>query len=723
MRARAALLALIAGCGDDLAAPRDAAVPTDAAWLTGGVPVVPVGYDAFRAWDRLPLIHVGERVSMTSTYDRAGGNEGADASHFVRETADAAGDPIDVALDVAGPGVLSFVRTNHWHGSPWHYAVDGADHVVAESSTATPDAPVAGSTFLPAEAFPTPLALTWSATHGADLSWVQIPFTTSLALGYGRTHYGTGYFIVHRYPEGAGDLSAPIATWDEGPPPDDVRDLLARAGTDLAPPGDEHDATIDLPAQGTAPALELAGPAQIRRLAIDAPRADAVAFGRAHLVITWDDRATPSVDAPIGLLFAGGSLYDRTGGDVLVAGLFASVTFDADQVHLALYFPMPFAARAQIALVGAGDAIAGVHVAARTGPRAPTDWQGLFHATFVDHGVPPPGHDLVLLDTQAAEGGGDWCGTFVGTSFTFSDRAVLSTLEGDPRFFFDDAQSPQARGTGTEEWAGGGDYWGGLTTTLPLAGHPTGAPDAASAQSVDDEIESAYRFLLPDAMPFGRNARIQLEHGGADDSTEHYRTVAYWYGRPRACLVQTDALHVGDPADEAAHAYASPTATAPQAITSGWDGVGVDSQVTTDTGRTMTGTSQLTLAIAPGNLGVLLRRTFDQAVPDQRAEIWIADDRDGAPYVRAGVWSAAGGATCLYSNPPGELDPPQRVVETADRRWREDEFLVPPALTAGRARIRVQVRFTPASAPLYPGAPMAAPSWSEVRYRAYSYVP
>ena len=45
---------------------------------------------------------------------------------------------------------------------------------------------------------------------------------------------------------------------------------------------------------------------------------------------------------------------------------------------------------------------------------------------------------------------------------------LLSTLEGDPRFFFDDSQSPQGYGSGTEEWAGGGDYWGGLNMTLPF---------------------------------------------------------------------------------------------------------------------------------------------------------------------------------------------------------------------------------------------------------------
>ena len=81
---------------------------------------------------------------------------------------------------------------------------------------------------------------------------------------------------------------------------------------------------------------------------------------------------------------------------------------------------------------------------------------------------PEPGKDLVLLDTRTVEGGGDWSGSFVGTSFIFSDRAKLRTLEGDPRFFFDDSQTPQAQGTGTEEWGGGGDYWGGQNMTLPV---------------------------------------------------------------------------------------------------------------------------------------------------------------------------------------------------------------------------------------------------------------
>jgi hypothetical protein len=96
---------------------------------------------------------------------------------------------------------------------------------------------------------------------------------------------------------------------------------------------------------------------------------------------------------------------------------------------------------------------------------------------------------------------------------------------------------------------------------LPFAGHPCGAKDLKSAKNDLDKIQSAYRFLLADLMPFGKNARITLEHGGENNSREHYETVTYWYGLPAPSLVKTDELAVGDAASEQAHAYQSPQAS------------------------------------------------------------------------------------------------------------------------------------------------------------------
>jgi hypothetical protein len=668
---------------------------------------------------------------MRSTYDRAGGNEGADASHFLRQERE----DFNVTLDVEGSGYVYFVRTNHWHGSPWHYVVDGADHLVTETSTADPDRPVAQSVFEPAPALPNPLTWTWSVTRGADLNWVPVGFERSFTLAYGRTHYGTGYYIFQLFADGETNLSRPVRAWDGRSAPDaDVLDLLRRAGTDIAPAGDgvtTREGSIDLPPDGAVTVADLASsPSVIRALRFTVARDRAVEFGRARLRVTWDDRAAPSIDAPVALFFGAGTLYNRDERECLVKALPANVCQDARDVRLSMYLPMPFFARARIELVGGGAAVGDVRWHLRAQPWAhPRVATGYLHATYVDHANPIAGRDLRLLDTTNTEGGGAWCGAFMGTSFVFSDRAALGTLEGDPRFFFDDSASPQGQGTGTEEWGGGGDYWGGQTMTLPLAGHPVGAVGPAAARNDEDRIESAYRFLVADAMPFGRNALIQLEHGAENDSTEHYRSVAYWYGRPGACLAPTDGLDVGDAADEARHRYRSPGAPAVDTLTSRYE-LGVDTlrdgtvvvPEFTDTGRHTRGTTEFTVALDPANRGALLRRTLDYGYADQRAEVFVADDRDGAPFARAGVWFTAGSNRCVYSNPPTELGAAASTVQASNRRWRDDELLLPSRLTAGRGAIRLRLVPAPRNLPIVPGAPPPDTAWSEFRYAVYSYV-
>ncbi|WP_165069832.1 DUF2961 domain-containing protein [Paludisphaera rhizosphaerae] len=697
-------------------------------------PVIPVGADAYLQWDQWPLQRIGVRAYMRSTYDRKGGNEGADASHFLYQERE----NFNVTLDVEGRGVLYFARYNHWHGSPWTYEVDGVPHVIRETSTADPDHPAPGSVFLPEPAFVKPLVWTWADTKGADLSWTPIAFDRSFRMAYGRTHYGTGYYIYHLYPPGV-KLSRELHPWSlEKSPPPAVLELIDRAGTDLAPAGrdgltEDHGRLHLRDGQPAALAM-LNGPTTVRAVEFSVPKAEAHAFGRARLRATWDGRNAPSIDAPIALFFGAGTLYNREHKEFLVKAFPVHVRSDPERVHLACYFPMPFFKSARFELVGEdGLTVSDVRWSIRHEKyEGPANHVGYFHASYVDHPHPTAGEDLTLLDTRRVEGGGDWSGSFVGTSFIFSHDADLTTLEGDPRFYFDDSKTPQAQGTGTEEWGGGGDYWGGRNMTLPFAGHPTGAKDAKTAAAPEDRIESAYRFLLADLMPFGRNATITLEHGGTNESTQHYETVAYWYGLPAPSLVPTDVLEIGDDASEKAHAYQSPDASAPVEIVSRYER-GVDHvkgrevfPAHAERGRSTKGTSEFTLKLDPANLGVLLRRTLDYSYPNQRAEVEVADlGTDGqavGPWRNAGIWYLSGSNTCYYSNPKGETAPTQPVEQTSNRRFRDDEFLVPHDLTRGRSAIRVRVRFTPVPRSLLPGRPAVETAWSEIRYTAYSYV-
>jgi hypothetical protein len=232
-------------------------------------------------------------------------------------------------------------------------------------------------------------------------------------------------------------------------------------------------------------------------------------------------------------------------------------------------------------------------------------------------------------------------------------------------------------------------------------------------------------------MPFGRNARIQLEHGGQNESTEHYQTVAYWYGSPSPTLVHTDQLKIGSAASENEHRYSSPTASEPYSLTSRYEW-GVDTlngkeiyPAETDVGRLTTGSSEFNLKLDPANFGVLVRRKLDYQFPNQRAEILVADARDGKPagkFKAAGIWYLAGGTTCIYSNPKAELGPAQHTIQTSNRRFRDDEFLIGRDLTRGRSEIRVRVKFTPVNIPLFPGQALPELVWTELRYDAYCFV-
>jgi hypothetical protein len=145
----------------------------------------------------------------------------------------------------------------------------------------------------------------------------------------------------------------------------------------------------------------------------------------------------------------------------------------------------------------------------------------------------------------------------------------------------------------------------------------------------------------------------------------------------------------------------------------------------TEVGRTTNGVSEFTMKIRHDNLGVILRRTLDYKYPNQRAKVYVAEASEVEPdWQEAGVWSLAGSNTCYHSYPraAGELGKTNPVVQTSNRRFRDDELIIPRRLTEGRTAIRVRVEFTPVKIPLLPGRPVDELAWSEIRYKAYSYI-
>jgi len=290
--------------------------------------------------------------------------------------------------------------------------------------------------------------------------------------------------------------------------------------------------------------------------------------------------------------------------------------------------------------------------------------------------------------------------------------------------------------------------------TLPFAGHPSGAPSKKVAKNEKDLIESSYRFLLADLMPFGKRAQIIFEHGGENLSEEHYETVTYWYGLPAATLLKTDEIDIGSEDSEKTHAYYAPKASAIQHIESRYE-LGIDTFPAqpwvipgrTDTvkpanyvaligkevypahildGRYNKGISEFTLKLKKENQGALLRRTLDYSYPNQKAEIYVADvskANNRLQWKYAGIWYTAGSNTAVLSFPRGELDKRLYNLSTSNRRFRDDEFMIPSSLTKNVSAIRLRIKPIIEKQELYPGKSFPNESaWSELSYEVFSYL-
>jgi Protein of unknown function (DUF2961) len=578
-----------------------------------------------------------------------------------------------VLFDQLGPGIVTFMRMQQEYGGPWNLYLDGT-HAATIAAGDLGQTDPAG---FPASAFPYPLSLNPNQSQGSSIVAAAIPFQRSIVWAAdGRN--GNFYALYRKLPYGTS-----LPAWSSASV-DDVVGLLRQAGGDIAPRDiPSRRGAVDLAGGAATPIATLAGPSQIRAITFRVPDAGKVQFGNARLRIYWDGQASPSVDAPIKFLAGDGAGVYQPADRPLVRGWLANATGDGHTfMDFNLYWPMPFSVSARIEIT-ADAPIENVVWSIRYEPftDAPA-WWGTFHATYTSVLVPASGEDLTFLDVTGS-------GKIVGTVVNFS--ATDSTLEGDPRIYIDDNQTPQIQVTGTEEWGLGGEYWnGGMQTSLPLGGLPSSTSNPAGA---DHDGAALYRFLIADSVPFNRRVVIRWEHGGANESTYPYRAVVFWYGVPVQTALLSDELRPADASSASAHQYSAPGASRYQ-FTAAYDYL-IHSPLSTLEGVSSTTASSFTLAIDPHNVGTFLRRTFDYCVPSQRADIYV----DGQ---FAGTWYSAGVA--------------DRIDADGHRRcWREEEFPLPTVLTAGKSSITVRVAFVPTADP-----PNHA--WTEFRYQVYSFV-
>ncbi|HOK09578.1 MAG TPA: DUF2961 domain-containing protein [Candidatus Hydrogenedens sp.] len=222
----------------------------------------------------------------------------------------------------------------------------------------------------------------------------------------------------------------------------------------------------------------------------------------------WDGETNPSVESPIGDFFGLGHAQYYT---------YSSYPIQIGTSNaLNCFWYMPFANGALVTITNEGTDVCGAfyyYVDYRQIGKVDTPLR--FHAHYRQEYPCTEGTDYTFLEAKGR-------GHYVGVSLSIHNRADGWWGEGDDRFYVDGEEKPSLHGTGSEDYFCGAWCYGPAFSYLffgcPLRGeHKRG------------EKWNVYRFHILDPVPFKESIRVTIEHGHANDRSDDFSSVAYWY--------------------------------------------------------------------------------------------------------------------------------------------------------------------------------------------------
>lgn len=228
----------------------------------------------------------------------------------------------------------------------------------------------------------------------------------------------------------------------------------------------------------------------------------------------WDGEEAPSVEAPIGDFFGVGFGFTEKYSSALMnidqrrGGITDPSVYGAARN---CYIPMPFNKSARVTITNEGK-VAGKHwyeVNCKI-YKKPRPNIGYFHAQY-RQATPPPEGPYLILDAKGR-------GHLIGCVLSVKNNDGGWWGEGDEIVYIDGQHAIQ--GTGSEDYfcesyglrPGAFPYYGVTINEGPFA--------------------TAYRWHVPDPVPFKKSIRFLIEHGRGRApfrSNNFYYSVAYWY--------------------------------------------------------------------------------------------------------------------------------------------------------------------------------------------------
>jgi hypothetical protein len=227
---------------------------------------------------------------------------------------------------------------------------------------------------------------------------------------------------------------------------------------------------------------------------------------------TWDEGGQPAVDVP--LLALTGQFFGAR--SVLSDGWNFGVR--SDSALLQLKFPMPFSSGARVTLFNGGSApvkvkaTAGLDVSRTNKPLPPYRFCAQYGSARTQTGQP-----VQMLRVLGS-------GAFVGLNLGIapapeSPRRAFAYLEGNETIT---ADGRVYEGTGAEDFFNSAWYYPEKPFARPYHG--------MTFKSVLPPKVSAYRLMIPDAVPFQKSLNFAFQHGSNNRGDDlEYRWVALWY--------------------------------------------------------------------------------------------------------------------------------------------------------------------------------------------------
>jgi hypothetical protein len=268
------------------------------------------------------------------------------------------------------------------------------------------------------------------------------------------------------------------------------------------------------------------------------------------LEMYWDGSPQASVRSPLGDFFGVGHASAVHYVSLPLSMVFGPRRGPKGPFAAAMnsYFPMPFHTGAKLVLRNESELPVDnffYYVDYELTDEPAPDDLGLFHAYYrqerptkrVEHnpadehpdpwdlpGTNTTGEDnYVILDT---EGSGHYVGCLLNIdNFNAANHLYTWPGEGDDMFFIDgEAWPPRLHGTGTEDYFNAA--WG-----FPSGAYAGPYHGISLAASIQEHFGtwSMYRFHIEDPVRFTKSLRFSIEHGHANDQSNDYSSVAYWY--------------------------------------------------------------------------------------------------------------------------------------------------------------------------------------------------